>query len=262
MNDVKVLKKIIVILVVISVFLLGFVLYKITADTGKKSEKELEETGNLIRVPMANETIEPLKQITSSDITWIEIPKPYNLQSIYIEESDIVGKYSGVGATIPKGSMFYRETLFNKEDIPGTWLVKLEKGEVPTYLSIDTISTYGNSILPESYIDIYVNINDKSNKVVTYGKLIENVKILALKDSSGANVFENYENISSPAFIYFGLNEGIHELLEKAKSLSTIEITIIPQNDKSSINKKVIVSSEYLRDYIDSKTLKLPENSN
>ena len=80
------------------------------------------------------------------------------------------------------------------------------KGYVLYNLSVDTASTYGNSVYPGNYIDIYLKavntlseaqIIDSQYKgradQVMLGKLLSNVEVLAVKDSSGKAVFQNMD---------------------------------------------------------------------
>ena len=50
------------------------------------------------------------------------------------------------------------------------------------------VSTFGNSILPDSHIDIYMSARDENGNIM-YGKLFSSIKVLAVHDGSGHNVF-------------------------------------------------------------------------
>ena len=84
-------------------------------------------------------------------------------------------------------------------------------------MSVDTQSTYGNSVYPENYIDIYLRATNRleegtSNEEdrIMVGKLIENVKVIAVLDSAGNNVFANLEDKQTPAMIIFAVPEEYH----------------------------------------------------
>jgi Flp pilus assembly protein CpaB len=222
---------------------------------------------NPVRVPVAANTIEPQTEVTASDIAFIEVPSISKTTNVLISESQIVGKYTGVNATIPKGSMFYNDVLVNKEDLPGTWLTRLKTDvngviDIPYYISVNVVTTYGNSIQPDDYIDVYMKAKDESG-LIMFGKLIENIQILAVKDGSGKDVFTSVETTSTPAFLYFGLAEDLHLLMRKAIYLNSIgiEIVVVPHGGVTPITGDVEVSSEFLRDFIDANTVKIPENS-
>ena len=172
--------------------------------------------------------------------------------------NDIIGKYTNLNVTIPMGSLFYTEWLVNAEDLPGNWLkqIKFSEGEEAQYYAVDTASTYGNSILPGSYIDIEMRIGAENEKIM-YGKLFRNVKVLAVHDGNGSNVFSDPENKSQPANIVFALSHDNSNLLMRAKylnRLAKVELTIKPQGENSSGEKGEFVSSATLRDYVDKNT--------
>lgn len=219
-----------------------------------------------VRVPTAKELIGPQTQITAEDISWIEVPSISKPNNVVLNEAQIVGKYTGINATIPKGSMFYSDVLVEKDDLPGTWLQKLKTDvngvtDRPYYISVDVVTTYGNSIQPDTYVDFYMKATDESG-LVMFGKLIENVQILAVKDSSGEDVFSNVESDATPAYLFFGLPEELFILLRKAFYLRQlgIEIVVVPHGGVVNVTGDVEVSSEYLRDYIDANSIKIPDN--
>ena len=68
-------------------------------------------------------------------------------------------------------------------------------------------STYGNSIFPGNMIDIYMKVGDGTDERIMLGKLIENVEVLAVKDSSGRAVFEDTSEERTPSMLIFGLKQ-------------------------------------------------------
>ena len=120
--------------------------------------------------------------------------------------------------------------------------------------------------MPDSYIDIYLKATETnkvtSEKEVIYGKFIENIKVLAVKDANGNDVFANSEDKKSPAMMLFGLQPSINILLNKASYLTqyAVEIVPVPHGADAQIVGDKKVSSEYLREFISSKSVELPEN--
>lgn len=248
-----------------TVTIIGVIIILVILYYGYQST--IKKAVNPVRVPVAANLIEPQTQVTSSDIAWIEVPSISKTSNVLTNESQIVGKYTGINATVPKGSMFYNDVLVEKEDLPGTWLTKLKTDvngviDIPYYVSVNVVTTYGNSIQPDDYVDFYMKAKDESN-LIMFGKLIENVQILAVKDGGGKDVFTSVENTSTPAYLYFGLADELHILLRKAFYLNGIgvEIVVVPHGGVSPVTGDVEVSSQYLRDYIDANTIKVPENS-
>ena len=72
-------------------------------------------------------------------------------------------------------------------------------------------------------------------------------------------MFENSAELKAPSSLIFAVPEDMHLLLRKAGYLSG-EIIPVPRNKTYSQNPgETIVSSEYIRDFILSKTVILPE---
>ena len=91
-------------------------------------------------------------------------------------------------------------------------------------------------------------------------QLLENVKVLAVKDASGNNVFENSENLGTPAALLFSVPEDLHLLLRKAVFIGA-EIIPVPRNATYCVdgNCDTEVSSEYIRNFVIAKTVIIPD---
>ena len=217
----------------------------------------IQSTVNPISVPVAKEKILPETQITQDKVQYASVSKIVLGDNVLTSLNDIIGKYANVNVTIPAGSMFYKEWLVNSSDLPGNWLkqVDFSKGEEAYYFRVDVTSTFGNSILPDSYIDIYMKATDDNNNVI-YGKLFRNIKILAVHDSSGNNVFSDPENVGTPANLVFALSHDNYNLLMRAEYLSTkgVDLVIAPQGENTTNEEGALVSSATLRDYVNNHT--------
>lgn len=210
-----------------------------------------------INVPVAKDRIGSEKEITYDDISYRNVSKVVVEDNVLTNASLIVGKYTNINVTIPKGSMFYSEWLVDKESLPGKWIenVDFANGEEAYYFNTNTVATLGNSVLPNSYIDIYMTAKDDDDNIM-FGKLLENIKVLVVHDGNGGNVFSDSSSIGSPAFLGFALKHDFYILLQKAERLSGygIELILAPQGVTPQIvedDNTVLVGSETLRDYID-----------
>ena len=117
-------------------------------------------------------------------------------------------------------------------------------------------STYGNSIFPGNYVDIYMKAVRKDGKLMV-GKLLENVKVLAVKDSQGRHVFENTVEARTPAYMLFALPEDMHLLFRKAlylQSIAGVEITLVPNTKELTNEDTVYISSNDIKTFIEEKT--------
>lgn len=207
-------------------------------------------------IPVAAKTIQPRTKITQDMIEYIDVA-PIVLQSnVYRTSGQVIGKYSNYNTIIPEGSLFYTEALVNEEDLPDSAFVDVPEGQVPYNFPVTMNSTYGNSIFPGNYIDIYMKAYNEDG-VLMVGKLFENIEVLAVKDSSGKNVFENTEEDRIPAFLIFGLDPEYNILLRKASYMYSysVELFPVPHGATISTEGSTIVSSQTLKDFINAHTV-------
>ena len=226
-----------------------------------------------VKIPVAKVTIQPRTEITADMITEINVPQEALKGNYYRNVSSLVGKYSNVNTVIPAGSIFYSESVISKNDLPDSSLYDVAEGETLYYLTVNMLTSYTNSILPGNYIDIY--LSTKENNKALVGKILENVKILAVKTSDGKNVFENSDESRTPYVIIFALPEEQHLLLRKINAInsysvyatnpgySKIDILPVPTAasfDGSEKDIKPNVTSQYLKDYILNMAATVPED--
>lgn len=224
-----------------------------------------------VTVPYALEEINPRTQITEDMIGTMEIPNSMVNDNIITNSADIIDMYSNGDSVIPEGSLFYRRSIVSREQLPDSIILDYPKGYVLYNLDVDMASTYSNSIYPGNYIDIYLKVQNAENAdgtIVTddrimVGKLLSNVKVLAVFDSSGNNVFANLEEKTVPSQIIFAIPEEYHILLRKASFLRAYESEIIPVPTAESLEDEpgdVTLSSEDLRNFINNVTAMTEED--
>lgn len=226
-----------------------------------------------VNIPVAKVTIQPKTEITADMITVIKVPREALKGNYYANSSALIGKYSNVNTVIPAGSLFYQEAVTTKDNLPDSSLYDVPEGETLFYLTVNMLTSYTNSILPGNYVDIYLSTKENGKALV--GKLLQDVKILAVKTSDGQNVFENSEEARIPYVIIFSLPEEQHLLLRKINainsysiyaensSFSRIEIIPVPTTANFGNSNEQItsnVSSQYLKDYVLSMAATVPED--
>ena len=218
---------------------------------------------NPVTIPVAARRINPQTKITKDDIKYIQVASSMVNKDVIRSSALILDKYTNINVTIPEGSMFYSEWLAKAEDVPGNWIEQLdrERGELGYYMSVDTTTTLGNSVLPGSYIDFYMMIEDKDkddNEVYMFGKLMKDVKVLVVHDSSGKNIFRDSSNIGSPSKIGFAVDPDTYALLHKAEYLN-INLILAPRGsevpNENCQENCVVVTESVLRDYIDAQVI-------
>lgn len=215
-------------------------------------------------IPVAAETIQPKTQITSDMIEYIDVA-PVVLQSNVIRnKNQIIGKYSNYNTVIPQGSMFYTDVVVEESDLPDSAFVELAEGEVPYNFPVTMDTTYGNSIYPDNYIDIYMKAVNEDGQLMV-GKLIENVKVLAVKDSQGRHVFENSAEARTPSTLIFGLQPELNILLRKASYMTSYSTVLFPVPHGITVattEGETAVSSQTLKDFINANTVPNDELQN
>ena len=211
-------------------------------------------------VPVAIDKIQPRTEITSDMVEMVDMPAISIGENVITSKNSVVGKYSNVNTVIPAGSMFYKESVIDENKLPDSVFIKVKKGEIVYSFKVDMESTYGNSIYPGNKIDIYMKTGNGTDEKVMLGKLVENVEVLAVKDASGQNVFENTDSASTPDMFIFGLPEDIYLLLKKASYMESlgVELYPVPHGGKVSTKGATEVSTQQLADYIEAHAVNIP----
>lgn len=211
----------------------------------------------LVRIPYANQTIQPKTEITSDMISYMEVAGAFLTKASYLKSADdIVGRYSGYNTVIAEGSPFYSDLVIDKKDLPDASFIDVPKDYTVINYKVDMDSTYANSMMPNDYINIYFKgVGDDGN--VMFGKFLSNVKILDVKDGSGQHVFENSDEARTPAYMLFALPEDMHLLFRKALYLEGqygVELILIPDTQDTIKKDSETISSADIQSFIDSKT--------
>ena len=221
---------------------------------------------NPILVPYASEQIPAGTQITEAMVDTREVPPSMLKGDVIQNKSDIIDKYSAADVVIPEGSLFYRRAVVEKEQLPANIILDYPKGYVLYNLQVNTNDTYGNSVYPGNYIDIWLKAVNKiaegetltadADKIM-YGKLISNIQVLAVKDSAGKPVFQNIDEGRTPAMIVFAVPEEYYTLLSKASYMRTYDtdIVLVPTNESVKDEPgELEISSETLKEWINKHT--------
>jgi hypothetical protein len=217
------------------------------------------------RIPYALTTIQPRQKITEDMVGYADVPPAMIMGSVIKSANLIIGKYANYNTLIPEGSLFFDNTIISAADLPDSAFIDIPDGYVPFSLPVTVESTYGNSIFPGNYINIYLKALDDEGKVMV-GKLVENIKVLDVKDSSGKHVFENTDEERTSSNLIFAVPEELNLLLRKAyylKDSAEIAAELIPVPNTESYTGEVgaiNITSQYLKTYIELKTSFVPED--
>lgn len=209
----------------------------------------------LVRVPYANQNIQPKTLITTEMVSYMEVPQAFLVGSYYSDANSIVGKYSNYNTIIAQGSLFYQALLVDEKYLPDNSLQNVPEGYTVVNYPVNISTTYANSMMPGEYINIYYKSVNDDGKIM-FGKFISNIEILAVKDSSGQHVFESSEESRVPAYMLFAVPESTHLLLRKALYLTEydVELLLVPNTQTLTEEDAVSVNSEEIKAFIEEKT--------
>ena len=225
----------------------------------------VKQAVTLIDVPVSTQEIGSRTLITKEMITYMSVPQSLvnKSQNIVVNESLIVGKYVSFGTTIAANSMFYSSQLLTSQEMPDSAFANIPDKYTIYSLGVNLQSTYGNSIFPGNYIDLYFKAIDDAGKVM-FGKIIESIEVLAVKDNAGNHVFESTVEERTPSVLLFAVPDDMFDLLKKAEYITgnSIEVIPVPRNAAYTANPgETQVSSEYIKEFILSKTTYIPANT-
>ena len=215
-----------------------------------------------IKVPYAISQIDTGKKIDVENIDYKEITISVTKKSdIITNVNQLKDKYICTGTSIPANGFFYASQVCEEEELPNSIYDDIPEGYTIYGLSVDNHTTYANSIYPGDYIDLYLKAVDDDKQVI-FGKLVESIEVLAVRDSSGKDVFWD-STAGAPAELVFAVpseaknNEyNLYELLNVAEFISGYSIKILPVPRSASYTAnagETQISSNELYNFIMSK---------
>lgn len=226
-----------------------------------------------VLIPYATKTITATTAITSDDVKTMEV-----LKSMVVSNKQIVANLSEVissvnemcaseRTTIPEGSFFYKEQVKPCNSVAGNSLKGMPDGYKAVGISVDLLKTYGNSMNPGDYIDIYIKTKDEDGRLI-YNVLITKLQILDVRDSNGESIVYGNSATNIPAILLFAVpnfdkdGTNLFLLLSKASMLQNIELIPIPGNASYTAEVgETVISSEYLKQKILDQTAIIPDEA-
>ena len=227
---------------------------------------QIKRTTDLVSMPVAKVDIGPKTKIQKEHVTILNVPRKLLNGDFYDREADIIGKYSNYNATIAMGSLFYKKLLVEANKMPSTMFGDVPEGYTVINQPVNMNTTYVNSVEPGSYVNIYFKAaDDKNNDKIFFGKFVSNIKVLAVKDSAGNDVFETSEEQRTPAYIIYAVPESIHQLIRRALYISDdydIELLLVPNTKDLTEKEKenVYYTSEDIKNFIVERTKTIDVN--
>ena len=222
-----------------------------------------------ISVPYALERMEPKSKVESDNVGTIKVSGAFVEQTadLITSKQYILSNewYINYDTVIPEGGLFYKSQLVTKDELPDTAFDDIAEGATIFSLSVDSHSTYGNSIMPGNFIDLYLKTADENGKII-FGKFIESIKVLSVRDSSGNDVFADSEVQRNSGELLFAVKDDLFMLLSEASFINDIEIVPVPRNEayrtEGDTENGTQVSKQELVDYILEKVSELSDDVN
>ena len=209
-----------------------------------------------VNVPYATQEIGPRTYITNDMVSIRKIPGGVVTKDVLLSTAEIVGKYVNNKAVIPEGSMFYKSMVLDWDELPSSFYENIGEDETVFALKVDMDKTYGNSIFPGNYIDLYYKAHKANNSNKPWiGVFIEGIRVLDVQDADGNSVFETNGDPLKPAKLLFEIDMETRTLLEYISSLG-IDLFPVPRNKEYSNQEHTpeIVGNELVK-YVNDKSV-------
>ncbi len=219
-----------------------------------------------VNVPYALKRMEPKSKVEAENVGTIKVSGAFveQTQDLVTSKQYIMSSewYINYDTVIPEGGLFYKSQLVKKEDLPDTAFDDIDEGATIFSLSVDSHSTYGNSIMPGNFIDLYLKATDDNGKVI-FGKFIESIKVLSVRDSSGNDVFSDSQSNKTSSELLFAVKDNLFMLLSEASFVGGIDIVPVPRNaqyrNEGDTENGTQVSKQELVDFILEKVSELSD---
>ena len=179
-----------------------------------------------------------------------------NSTNLVTNQSQVIGKYVSFDSRIPKGGLFYTPELMAPEQRPNYITEDIEQGYTVFSLPVDMHSTYGNSIYPDDYIDLYISTTNVEGKVIV-AEIIESIKVKDVRDDEGHSVATRLSESGIPSEIIFAVPDDVFYILYRAYKLGDMTIFPVPRNKEYTEmgdKRASLVAKESLIDLINSKS--------
>ena len=209
-----------------------------------------------VNVPYAVKEIGPRTLITNDMVAVKKIPGGVVTKDVATATNEIVGKYVINTAVIPEGGLFYRSMLVTWDDLPKGPFDDIGDDETIYPLPVSVESTYGNSIYPGNYIDIYYRLTDPETGKIWIGKFIESIRVLDVVDQYNNSVFETNGTPRKPSKLYFNVTTEMWELFRYINMVGGIELFPVQRNaEYSKSPSEMKITGNELKKYVENQVL-------
>jgi len=207
-----------------------------------------------VNVPYATQEIGPRTLITQEMVSTKAVPGGIVTKDVLTNPDNIIGKYVINTGVVPKDGLFFNSMVIDGDESLTSIADDIPDGQVTCSMEVDLDSTFGNSIYPGNYIDIYFKTNDETGRV-WIGKFIESIRVLAVTDADGKNVFETNTAPERPAFLKFNVNEDVYSLFNTIQSMGIVLFPVQRNANYSKNPKETRIVGVEFQKYISGNTV-------
>lgn len=204
----------------------GYTQYKIRAEVDE------------VPVIYTKSEIAPRTEITKNMLVVRNVPSKALPPNAVTDMKKVVGKWTVSGYGLSKNSLVYKDKISSKEKLPDSAILELKENEVAFSLLVDLETSLGNSIVPNSKVDLYFRTKkdaaSQEGMNVLYGKLASQIRVVAVKDAQAANVFET-EGVQPEQ------KDDSMTSTNKQNTMASIYIFAVPQEVNALLNKAKLV---------------------
>lgn len=192
----------------------------------------------LVNIPYATKLLKADTVIKQEDIGFVKVSGDFIAASrgaLIQNRMQVQNKQVKSGYQIPANSFFYDDAITEKNESATDDFYDIPDGYTIYALKVDFHTTYGNSIMPNNYIDLYFKSKNKDGKLI-FEKFISSIKVYKVYDSTHKDVFSNAddEEEAKPKYLYFSVPQEIYDLLMICEKIGGIEIIPVPRNAQYS----------------------------
>ena len=215
-----------------------------------------------IRVPYAKKELTKKTKITADLIGYTQVPRSLTttFKTLLTNDKDVIDHYVSYSTNIPQNSYFYSDVVMVEEQMPDYAFMNMQDGYTVYSLRVSMKTTYANKIFPNTYIDLYAKATDKDSGKIMFARLIESIRVKAVKDDRGNALLENGINNGSPSAMLFEVPDELFDLLKKAEYVDDVEIIPVPRNAAYTAQQgETTVDNEIIKQHILNKCVTITE---
>jgi pilus assembly protein CpaB len=189
----------------------------------------LKRSIDYIEIPIAAMGIKPRSKIDESHIQMLKVPSSMVMGNVFTDKEEIMNKWVKYAVSIAPGSFFYHDYLEETGSLSDYPQLMLHDGQGVASLPVDLLTSAGNTLLPNQYVDIVFTSKDKRKPIVS-DVIFHSVRVLAVKDRNGLDM-DDSKSQKVPAVVLIAMNKQDIPPFIHAQILGDIDLIIKVMNE-------------------------------